>query len=382
MQERRAPKNIMMRKEFNDIIGKSNVIRCRAGAFALGVFAGVSMILMGTLYLTETNISFIVPGAVFSFICAIFGIIFQIIDQNEAREYYTVVPYIFVTFMIIYGTFLSVITTECFDSICLYYLAVIFCAYTVVVNTPAYIAIMIAEAAELVIVAIIAYNIGKPLSYMQYIFVLVTHIFSYVLAKESREMRTELARQELIAKKEVRQAERDPLTGLINRRGLERATKKIFKSCQENGSLIGMMILDIDHFKKYNDGYGHVQGDRCLQMVAKCIADTVGNRGFTSRIGGEEFLIFVYGMDAPSILGIGEEVRSSVEAMGIPHATGKGDVVTVSIGVYLTELNEQSTFTAVYNKADKYLYKAKQDGRNRVECNRKLRIAKRSADAN
>ncbi len=382
MQERRAPKNILMRKEFNDIIGKSNVIRCRAGAFALGVFAAVSVILMGTLYLTETNISFIVPGAVFSFICAIFGIIFQIIDQNEAREYYTVVPYIFVTFMIIYGTFLSVITTECFDSICLYYLAVIFCAYTVVFNTPAYIVVMIAEAAELAIVAIIAYNIGKPLSYMQYIFVLVAHVFSYVLAKESREMRTELARQELIAKKEVRQAERDPLTGLINRRGLERATKKIFKACQENRSLIGMMILDIDHFKKYNDGYGHVQGDRCLQMVAKCVADTVGNRGFTSRIGGEEFLIFVYGLDAPSILSIGEEVRSSVEAMGIPHATGKGDVVTVSIGVYLTELDEQSSFTSVYNKADKYLYKAKTNGRNRVECNRKLRIAKRNSDAN
>ncbi len=376
MEERRAPKNIMMRKEFNELIGKSNVLRCRAGAFAIGVFAGVAVILMGTVHLTDENISFIIPGAVFALVCAVFGILFQLIDQSGAREYYTTVPYAFLAFMISYGTFLSVVTVKCFGSICLYYMSVIFCAYTVVLTTPAYLAVLAAEAAELVIISLFAYKMGKPISDMQYIFVGVAHVFSFILARESQQMRTELARRELIAKKEVRQAERDPLTGLINRRGLERATKNIFRACQENGELIGMMILDIDHFKKYNDGFGHVQGDRCLQSVAKCVSETVGNRGFTSRIGGEEFLIFVYGMDSAGIGAIAEEVRSAVENMGIPHATGKGDVVTVSIGVYISELNQQSSFTGVYNKADKYLYKAKQDGRNRVECNRKLRAVK------
>ncbi len=374
MQERRAPKNILMRKEFTDIIGKSNIARCRAGAFGLSLFVGVAIILMGTMHLTEQNITFILPAAIFALACAVYGIVFQLIDQNEAREYYIIIPYTFIAFMIAYGTFLSVITMECFGSICLYYVSVIFCAYTVVFNTGAYVFVIAAEIAELAVVAIFAAKMGKPISDMQYIFVLAAHIFSFVLSRESQQMRTELARQELIAKKEVRQAERDPLTGLINRRGLERATKKIFKACQNANALVGMMILDIDHFKKYNDGFGHVQGDRCLQMVAKCIADTVGDRGFTSRIGGEEFLIFIYGMDAVSICTVAEEVRASVEAMGIPHATGKGDVVTVSIGVYLSELDEQSSFTGIYNKADKYLYKAKQGGRNRVECNRKVRI--------
>ncbi len=373
MQERRAPKNILMRKEFVDIIGKSNIYRCRAGAFVLGMFAGLGVILMGTLQLSEQNIAFIVPGAIFALVCAIFGIIFQLIDQNEAREYYTLVPYVFIAFMIGYGSFLSVVTTKCFGSICFYYIIVIFCAYTVVFGNAAYIFVMLAELAGLALIIIFSYRYGKPLNYVQYIFVAAAHVFSFILSRESEQMRTELARQELIAKKEVRQAERDPLTGLINRRGLERATKKIFRACQESNSLVGMMILDIDHFKKYNDGFGHVQGDRCLQMVAKCVADTVGDRGFTSRIGGEEFLIFIYGLDAVSIYTVAEEVRSGVEAMGIPHATGKGDVVTVSIGVYLSELDEQSSFTGIYNKADKYLYKAKQGGRNRVECNRKLK---------
>ncbi len=382
MSERRAPKNILMRREFNDTIGKSNVIRCRAGALALALFAGISIIVMSTSHLTENNIAFIIPGGLFALICAIFCVFFHKVAQNEEREYYVAVPYLFLAFVIVYGTYLSVITAEYFGSTCLYYMSVIFCAYAVVLSKPAYITVMIAELLELGVIVFFSYQFERPLGYIQYVFILVAHIFAYVLSEESREMRTELTRRELIAKKEVRQAERDPLTGLINRRGLERATKKIFRDCQENGSLVGIMILDIDHFKKYNDGFGHVQGDRCLQMVAKCVADTVGNRGFTSRIGGEEFLIFIYGLDAQAIGSVAEEVRSSVENMGLPHATGKGDVVTVSIGVYLSELNEQSSFTNLYNRADKYLYKAKQGGRNRVECNRKLRAIKKADGAN
>ena len=382
MIERRTPKNIFMRKEFNDVIGKSNIVRCRAGAFALCVFMALVVIIIGTAYVSETNVKFIVPGGVFALACAAFSIIFHIIATNRAREYYTSVPLIFTGFIVVFTGYLSVLSVECFDSLCAYFVGVIFCAYAVVLSKPVYIGVMIAEGASFVLVAILVNNMGKPLNYLQYIFVVVLHVFSYILSQESEKIRTELARQELIAKREVRQAERDPLTGLINRRGLERATKKIFRDCQENGSLVGMMILDIDHFKKYNDGYGHVQGDRCLQMVAKCVADTVDDRGFTSRIGGEEFLIFAYGLDAQSIGQMAEEVRKSVEAMGIPHATGKGDVVTVSIGVYITELNEQTGFTTMYNKADKYLYKAKQDGRNRVECNRKIRALRSKQSAN
>ncbi len=367
---------LLLRKEFREKIGLHNVVRCCKGSFWLAMIMGISAAVVGIFFGGKDLMSCLAPCGIMAGICLVFAVLFKVLLNNYTIEYYDMVTFIFLVFLIVYGSFVALTMQETLGTLALYYCVVVLGAYLVFMHVRVYIFVMVVEALCFGAVVMLAYDMGRPVTYLQYIYVGAAHIFSFFLSKGNYSMRDELTKQELLKWREVQASERDPLTGLINRRGLERATRDVFKICKEEGRLVGMMILDIDHFKKYNDGFGHVKGDACLQKVAKCLADTVGDRGTVSRIGGEEFLIFVHKLDAQGIFTVAEDVRAGVEAMKLPHATGKGDVVTISVGVYLTELNENSVFTALYNKADKYLYKAKTGGRNRVECNRKIRLPK------
>nr|MCR5154025.1 GGDEF domain-containing protein [Lachnospiraceae bacterium] len=139
-----------------------------------------------------------------------------------------------------------------------------------------------------------------------------------------------------------------------------------------NRSLVGVILIDIDHFKAYNDTFGHPEGDVCLQKVAASLASTVkkfGKEGIVSRIGGEEFLIFLYGYKKEMFYNIAETVRTDVENLRLKHATGPNDVVTISLGLNIERAKPETNLQVLYDKADKLLYKAKESGRNRVCCN-------------
>lgn len=166
----------------------------------------------------------------------------------------------------------------------------------------------------------------------------------------------------------AKNAEEDPLTGLLNRRGLDRHINTIMPYCIRNEMTVALLIMDIDNFKKYNDSFGHPQGDKCLKTVSGVIKKTARrSTDVAARIGGEEFVVFIQGSQNLEPVQLAEKIRANVEAMQIKHSPTLGNtVVTVSIGVAIMIPDTMECMTELYAKADKALYKAKKSGRNIV----------------
>nr|WP_295677960.1 GGDEF domain-containing protein [uncultured Lachnoclostridium sp.] len=166
----------------------------------------------------------------------------------------------------------------------------------------------------------------------------------------------------------AKNAEEDPLTGLLNRRGLDRNLGILLPYCIRIGCRIGLMIVDVDNFKRYNDSFGHPQGDKCLKMVAAEIKKTARRSSdLTARIGGEEFIILVYDVKESELIAFAEKIRTNIESLNIKHSPMLGTpVVTVSIGVSSVVPTTMQCMSDLYKTADKSLYTAKKSGRNVV----------------
>ncbi len=165
-------------------------------------------------------------------------------------------------------------------------------------------------------------------------------------------------------------AEKDFLTGLLNRRAFTERAERTWRQAQREHKPLGLVMMDVDFFKRYNDHYGHAAGDEALRKVAKVIGEHAKRPlDCTARYGGEEFVGCWYGLSEAQLLAIVEKVRSSVEALGMAHAhSDAASVVTLSIGVaYLTPQAHQSLEDTL-RVADVALYLAKEQGRNRVVC--------------
>ena len=161
---------------------------------------------------------------------------------------------------------------------------------------------------------------------------------------------------------------RDPLTGLANRRAYQAWQNGPWKTAEDAGMQVGLVMVDIDHFKKFNDFYGHPAGDACLQAVARCMADHLrGTTDLVARLGGEEFAILLPGAGLAVAGDIAERLRMVIEAMDVPHAgCGLGAAVTISCGASATLAHAGSSLIELSGAADQALYEAKQAGRNRV----------------
>jgi len=163
-------------------------------------------------------------------------------------------------------------------------------------------------------------------------------------------------------------AEEDPLTKALNRRGLDKKLNTIIPYAIRNKTAVALLIVDIDNFKKYNDTFGHPEGDKCLKAVAEAIMKTAARENdLTARIGGEEFLIFVNGGEKEGPVKLAEMIRKNVEALHLQHYTReKGHYVTVSIGVASMIPKNLNCVNELYHEADSSLYTAKKSGRNIV----------------
>jgi diguanylate cyclase (GGDEF)-like protein len=169
---------------------------------------------------------------------------------------------------------------------------------------------------------------------------------------------------------EVKAAEMDPLTKVNNRRGMMRKVVSVWPALEQNHRSVAVMVVDVDHFKKYNDRFGHPMGDKCLCRVAETLQKTVqGYPALVSRIGGEEFLVFLHGVGDEPVFELAEQIRKNVEALGMPHSeAAKYRNVTISVGVATDYCNSEISFGGLYRRADKELYRAKNLGRNRISC--------------
>ena len=162
----------------------------------------------------------------------------------------------------------------------------------------------------------------------------------------------------------IEMAVTDPLTGMHNRRYFERALAGYLKEFNAVGATLGLLILDLDHFKSINDNYGHDVGDIVLKEVALRMRAISREHDIVARLGGEEFAVITPFANREQLLGVAERYRNMVEALAIKH----GNIIirpTVSIGV-ATNDGELDNADDLFKSADQKLYQAKNSGRNRV----------------
>ena len=166
----------------------------------------------------------------------------------------------------------------------------------------------------------------------------------------------------------------DPLTGLFNRRGFDRQVESIWPFVVRNENKVALLIIDIDNFKAFNDEFGHPEGDECLKEVSDCIRATARRTtDIVSRIGGEEFLVFIQGNKEDEMVEFAETIRRNVEKMGIAHShNATYPVVTVSIGLSIAAPRGMD-INMLYEAADVELYHAKDKGRNQVSYSGRVR---------
>lgn len=159
-------------------------------------------------------------------------------------------------------------------------------------------------------------------------------------------------------------ARTDELSGLTNRRGAEEILYREYLRGIRSKRFASVALIDIDHFKKVNDSYGHAAGDNSIRMVAQCLMNTVRHNDYVARWGGEEFLVILTEIADVSSERVYERIRQAVEGLELYQGDQKFSI-TVSIGI--ARFHAREGVTTVMRAADKALYRAKERGRNRVE---------------
>jgi diguanylate cyclase (GGDEF)-like protein len=157
-------------------------------------------------------------------------------------------------------------------------------------------------------------------------------------------------------------ARTDELTSLPNFRAFRERIEGEIERAARYPAVFGVMVLDLDHFKKYNDSFGHLAGNDALQRVAGAVRESVRTPDFAARYGGEEFAVILPEIDAAALAVVAERVRAAVEGLPVPVG---GSSVSVSIGAAIYPI-DGNTPELLFHAADERLYEAKKSGRNRV----------------
>lgn len=159
----------------------------------------------------------------------------------------------------------------------------------------------------------------------------------------------------------------DSLTQVPNRGYFNEFYPKSWNYCQRKGKPISVILCDVDHFKLYNDNYGHQAGDECLYQVAQVISKAIRSTDLVARYGGEEFIVVLPDTDQEIALKVGERICQQLRNLEIPHAKSLvTDIVTISGGLATAHPHNSSSPDKLVAHADLSLYKAKAQGRNRV----------------
>ncbi len=161
----------------------------------------------------------------------------------------------------------------------------------------------------------------------------------------------------------------DALTGIPNRRSFDIALDRECRRAKRARKSVAVIVADVDHFKSYNDRYGHQAGDECLRRVAQAMSEVVQRPGdLLARYGGEEFAVILPDTDKAGAILVAENIRRAVEAQAIPHPGSSKGLVTISVGVSWMWMERDNIGPALLQEADQSLYEAKHNGRNCVVC--------------
>ncbi|MDQ0423361.1 diguanylate cyclase (GGDEF)-like protein [Peteryoungia aggregata LMG 23059] len=191
----------------------------------------------------------------------------------------------------------------------------------------------------------------------------VEALTSHLQMEENEALKRELSRQN---KDLARLSVTDPLTRLSNRRGTEMELSRLMTETPDAASRVVLLVADVDHFKAYNDAYGHGAGDDCLKRVARAMRRALPIEAHLARHGGEEFVAILADADTDRAAALAESLRRAVRQLGIAHAhTGdRNQHVTISVGAACGPIRSDGDFEQLLETADRALYAAKSDGRN------------------
>lgn len=160
----------------------------------------------------------------------------------------------------------------------------------------------------------------------------------------------------------------DGLTGIANRRRLDEALDSEWRRAMRDHTPVSLLMIDVDHFKPYNDIYGHLSGDICLRTIARTIGEIIHRSpDLLARYGGEEFAVVLPNTDSSGAERLADQIRRAVELLAIPHSGNSHAVVTVSIGCATQKPGQDSVYTELLRAADRALYQAKSAGRNCIK---------------
>ena len=179
-------------------------------------------------------------------------------------------------------------------------------------------------------------------------------------------------RQDITNKKRIEQLSiTDGLTSLYNRRHFNNVAPKEIDRVRRNSETLAFILLDVDNFKKYNDTYGHQEGDHVLTSIAKALQESFQRSGdLVFRLGGEEFGVLYSVKEEKDIAILAEQAREAIEVLNIPHKENPPGVVTASFGVIVVPTDgkddPEAVIEQIYKAADEALYEAKENGRNRI----------------
>lgn len=180
------------------------------------------------------------------------------------------------------------------------------------------------------------------------------------LRRSEQALQQQLAEINVLQARLSEQANRDPLTGLYNRRYLDSTLDRELARCQREGQPLSLMLIDLDHFKQTNDTYGHQAGDQVLVGIAICISDSIKRAGdCAARYGGEEFAVLLPSQSSIDAMTVAETIRRKVQSW-----SDQPTISTVSVGIASVTPTPEMDWAAFVNAADRALYAAKAAGRN------------------
>jgi diguanylate cyclase len=233
-------------------------------------------------------------------------------------------------------------------------------------------------------------ELDKPDLSEERIKTLINHVVKATHAMEARsktlEMEVKASSREVAQLRERletvrREALTDPLTGIPNRKAFETELERGMAHAVETGDPLSLLLCDIDHFKQFNDTWGHQTGDQVLRLVANCISENVKGRDTAARFGGEEFAIILPQTELADAVRLANQIRSKVESKKLVKKS-TGDilgVITISMGAAQYDMKEGAE--SLVQRADACLYAAKRAGRNRVMSRQETPGTKSKASA-
>ena len=367
---KRGYKTMYSRRELSDALDRKNTVRAFCSSLILAAIIPIYLLVVHFtgMYVSHAGTMkvLLITTEALQILSALIG--YVLISRNELDKikiYYRAYFYLSIVMLLCMGRYEMAYT----GSMMIFLLSAVYCSVIPICMVKERRCFMIAVSLTFLIMTMATVGFGRTL-----IEVAVLCVGMYALASYIHETMIYQEKISLRLKAKTITSEKDPLTNLTNRRGLDRKAAVLWPYCARSATPLGLIEIDIDFFKKYNDRFGHPAGDKCLKLVAGAIRKSAQRTSdITARSGGEEFIVFVQGMSESDIVKLAMKIRNAVAELSIPHAyAGVSQYVTVSMGIALTVPGENNSFEDLYEAADKALYDAKENGRNCIVCNNKI----------